>query len=272
MSPHVDDTGGNRHRPPGPGAERGTPAGAGAPRRGGPPSVVGTGRDGFTGHDGFTGATPARPDPAWIDPAEPEGHGPDGGGVVDAEEDELTVVRRERDEYLEMVRRVQADFENYKKRMVRQQTDQLERATENLVAKLLPALDAFDLTRAHLRDEDSVSAEVKALLQASGLMGDALGQGRSRADRRRRGALRSHRPRRRGTRAGRRAPGRRRRRYRRIDNRRRDREGDRGVVRTGRGRCPAARVPVEGPCDPPGHGARTRVTGAGRRVTTRRST
>jgi molecular chaperone GrpE len=173
MSPHVDDTGGNRHRPPGPGAERGTPAGAGAPRRGGPPPVVGTGRDAFTGHDGFTGAKPSRPDPAWIEPAEPESHGPDGGDV-DAEEDELTVVRRERDEYLEMVRRVQADFENYKKRMVRQQTDQLERATENLVAKLLPALDAFDLTRAHLRDEDSVSAEVKALLQASGLMGDAL--------------------------------------------------------------------------------------------------
>ena len=56
-----------------------------------------------------------------------------------------------------MVRRVQADFENYKKRTQRQQSDQLERATENLVAKLLPALDAFALTRAHLNDESDAS-------------------------------------------------------------------------------------------------------------------
>ncbi len=81
---------------------------------------------------------------------------------------------RERDEYLDMLRRVQADFENYKKRMLRQQTDQLERASENLVAKLLPALDAFALTRAHLNEEDAASPDVKALLQASGLVEDAL--------------------------------------------------------------------------------------------------
>ncbi len=180
MSPHVDDTGGSRHRPPGTGAERDTPAGAGAPRRGGPPSVVGTEHTAAS-----AGANPTRPKPAPVAPVAPvapidtvdtvdrEGDGADGGVGVEAE-DELTVVRRERDEYLEMVRRVQADFENYKKRMIRQQTDQLERATENLVAKLLPALDAFDLTRAHLRDEDSASAEVKALLQASGLMGDVM--------------------------------------------------------------------------------------------------
>jgi len=89
-------------------------------------------------------------------------------------EDPLTTASRERDEYLDMLRRVQADFENYKKRMQRQQTDQVERASENLVAKLLPALDAFDLTRAHLNDEDDSAPEVKALLQAAALVGDVL--------------------------------------------------------------------------------------------------
>jgi molecular chaperone GrpE len=105
----------------------------------------------------------------------------DHRSVVDAddvlagvEEDALTVARRERDEYLDALRRLQADFENYKKRMLRQQTDQLDRATENLVAKLLPALDAFDLARAHLEDEEGPSPEVKALLQASGLVDDVL--------------------------------------------------------------------------------------------------
>jgi molecular chaperone GrpE len=91
--------------------------------------------------------------------------------VVD---DELTVASRERDEYLDMLRRVQADFENYKKRMQRQQTDQVERASETLVAKLLPALDAFDLTRAHLTGPGTASAEVKALLAASVMVAEAL--------------------------------------------------------------------------------------------------
>lgn len=87
---------------------------------------------------------------------------------------ELEVLRRERDEYLDMVRRVQADFENYKKRMLRQQTEQLERAAENLVSHLLPALDAFDLARAHLGDAAAGSSEVQSLLQASALLVDTL--------------------------------------------------------------------------------------------------
>ncbi|HAM02080.1 MAG TPA: nucleotide exchange factor GrpE [Acidimicrobiaceae bacterium] len=80
--------------------------------------------------------------------------------------------RRERDEYLDMLRRVQADFENYKKRMVRQQTDLLERAAEGLVLRLLPVLDAFELARAHLEAEGST--ESKALLQAASLLSDTL--------------------------------------------------------------------------------------------------
>jgi molecular chaperone GrpE len=82
------------------------------------------------------------------------------------------IVRRERDEYLDMLRRVQADFENYKKRMVRQQTDLLERAAEGLVLRLLPVLDAFELARAHLEAEGST--ESKALLQAATLLSDTL--------------------------------------------------------------------------------------------------
>ncbi|MDE3086933.1 MAG: nucleotide exchange factor GrpE [Acidobacteriota bacterium] len=95
----------------------------------------------------------------------------------------LDTARRERDEYLDMLRRVQADFENYKKRMVRQQTDLLERAAEGLVGKLLPVLDAFDLARAHLEAEGS--PEGKALLQAAGLLSDTLAkEGLERVDER----------------------------------------------------------------------------------------
>jgi molecular chaperone GrpE len=109
-----------------------------------------------------------------------EAQEPTSDGVVDAGAEQveqdiaqvLDTARRERDEYLDMLRRVQADFENYKKRMVRQQTDLLERAAEGLVGRLLPVLDAFDLARAHLEAEGS--PEGKALLQAAALLSDTL--------------------------------------------------------------------------------------------------
>jgi molecular chaperone GrpE len=180
MSPQVDDAGGSRHRAPGPGAGRGFPAGAGPFERPGPRSTFGpeTPSGAPTGGPGAGG-----PPTGGSHAGGPHGPGPNGGhggpdnpAVDDVEvvEDALSVATRERDEYLDMVRRVQADFENYKKRMLRQQTDQLERASENLVAKLLPALDAFALTRAHMSDADVASPEVKALLQAAGLVDDAL--------------------------------------------------------------------------------------------------
>jgi molecular chaperone GrpE len=86
----------------------------------------------------------------------------------------LDSARRERDEYLDMLRRVQADFENYKKRMMRQQTELLERAARDLIDKLLPSLDAFELAREHLAVAPEMSEEGKALLQASALLFDTL--------------------------------------------------------------------------------------------------
>jgi molecular chaperone GrpE len=51
-----------------------------------------------------------------------------------------------RDEYLEDLRRVAADFENYRKRAVRDQQSLVARAHERLAKALLPVLD--DLERA----------------------------------------------------------------------------------------------------------------------------
>jgi molecular chaperone GrpE len=59
------------------------------------------------------------------------------------------LVAAERDEYLEALQRLQADFDNFRKRSMRQQTDLLEHATEGLCVRLLPVLDALDLAIAH---------------------------------------------------------------------------------------------------------------------------
>ncbi len=60
--------------------------------------------------------------------------------------DELAAVVAERDEYLALAQRVQADFDNYRKRALRDQERLVAHAHERLVRDLLPVLD--DLERA----------------------------------------------------------------------------------------------------------------------------
>jgi molecular chaperone GrpE len=66
---------------------------------------------------------------------------------------DVAQVLAERDDYLDALRRVQADFENFKKQNIRRNTELVERAAEGLVVKLLPVLDAFDGALAHGADD-----------------------------------------------------------------------------------------------------------------------
>ena len=99
---------------------------------------------------------------------------------TEVEEDTRTDVERERDEYLDALRRLQADFENYRKRVDRQFEELAARGATALVRLLLPVLDALDLAEAHLLtdtiDDAVVAAETKALVQARALLLDTLGK------------------------------------------------------------------------------------------------
>jgi molecular chaperone GrpE len=76
-----------------------------------------------------------------------------------ADEDEATSVEglvadlervvSERDQYLALAQSKQAEFENYKKRIMKQQADHLAHAAASLVEKLLPVLDALDAGLSH---------------------------------------------------------------------------------------------------------------------------
>jgi molecular chaperone GrpE len=74
-----------------------------------------------------------------------EGAVPEQGTVPDLEQ-RLEALAAERDEYLNDLKRVAAEFENYRKRAARDQADFALRANERLVKELLPVLD--DLGRA----------------------------------------------------------------------------------------------------------------------------
>ncbi|HWC40008.1 MAG TPA: nucleotide exchange factor GrpE [Acidimicrobiales bacterium] len=92
------------------------------------------------------------------------------GSDAVAEDVSLAAVATQRDEYLDALRRLQADFENYKKRVIKQQTEHLERAAEALVVKLLPVLDALDLAVAHAAD----SPEAKVVEPIASSLADVL--------------------------------------------------------------------------------------------------
>ena len=71
---------------------------------------------------------------------------------------------------VDALRRLQADFENYRKRVERRQGEESERRVEALIERLLPVLDAFELGLRH--DPDAVGplyASLWAVLEAQGL-------------------------------------------------------------------------------------------------------
>ncbi len=75
---------------------------------------------------------------------EPEG-APAEEELLEHDLDELIARARERDEYLALAQRTQADFENYRKRVARDSAVAESRGVSRLARELLPALDNLAL-------------------------------------------------------------------------------------------------------------------------------
>ncbi|MCA1695490.1 MAG: nucleotide exchange factor GrpE [Actinobacteria bacterium] len=89
------------------------------------------------------------------------------GGDAEAAEAEQEAVH----DYLEDLRRLQAEFENFKKQNVKRQTELIEQANTKLVHKLLPILDNFERAAAHGADAslDLIYKELRDALGSEGL-------------------------------------------------------------------------------------------------------
>ena len=85
---------------------------------------------------------------------------------------ELAAVTQERDDYLDRLQRLKAEFDNYRKRAARDQEAFVERANERLVKELLPVLDdlerALDAAAGHeeAKLEEGVALVHRALVDA----------------------------------------------------------------------------------------------------------
>jgi molecular chaperone GrpE len=95
--------------------------------------------------------------------------GADPGGAPADEDVDLPTALAQRDEYLALARQVQADFENFRKRTLKQQTDAASGAAARLVEGLLPVLDACD--NAVLHGVEGVAPVHRQLLDVLGKAG-----------------------------------------------------------------------------------------------------
>jgi molecular chaperone GrpE len=104
---------------------------------------------------------------------EPEQTEEEAAAAVEAD---LAALQNERDDLRSTLQHVQADFENYRKRMLREQTALVERATEGLVEQLLPVLDSLEAALSTIDPGDKVRkgvelvyADLLGVLEKTGL-------------------------------------------------------------------------------------------------------
>src|SRR5437868_510107 len=74
-------------------------------------------------------------------------------------EERIEALEKERDEYLDSLQRLKAEFDNYRKRTAREQASFASRANESLLKELLPVLD--DLERALEAAEEHEEAKLE---------------------------------------------------------------------------------------------------------------
>jgi len=87
--------------------------------------------------------------------------------VLDKFKKELEQKNREVEDHLNSLRRLQADFQNYKKRVAREKQNIYKYASEDLIVKLLPILDNFEraMDSAKSKKEKEDEKEFKSFIQ-----------------------------------------------------------------------------------------------------------
>ena len=96
-----------------------------------------------------------RPDAGVDEPAVEAGSSTGSPTSAEAAEvaDELSLAREQAQTYLEHLQRLQAEFDNYRKRVLREQTSAVELASEPVMRLLLDVLDEFELALMHASEK-----------------------------------------------------------------------------------------------------------------------
>jgi molecular chaperone GrpE len=79
-------------------------------------------------------------------------------------EDEVSVLKKQVQENLDKWKRAQADFENYKKMQAESQKDLLKYATQNIILQIIPVLDNFQMSTAHVPEDQKDGGWVTGIM------------------------------------------------------------------------------------------------------------
>jgi molecular chaperone GrpE len=85
----------------------------------------------------------------------------DEAAEIEGDLDELVKTANQRDQYLALAQRTQADFENYRKRVAREAAASHERGAVALAKELLPALDNLDRALEAAAEDDPLLQGVR---------------------------------------------------------------------------------------------------------------
>lgn len=99
--------------------------------------------------------------------------------MVTGLKEKCTELEEQSIEYIDTCQRVKAEFDNYRKRMIKEQTNTIEMAAEGIVKKILPVIDnleravsAFEETRIdekHVEGLRMIYRQLVEILEAEGL-------------------------------------------------------------------------------------------------------
>ena len=99
-----------------------------------------------------------------------------GEAALEGDIGELVAIAEQRDKYLALAQRTQADFENYRKRVAKEAASMHERGMAALAKELLPALDNLDRALEAAAEDDPllegvrlVRSELSAALARQGI-------------------------------------------------------------------------------------------------------
>jgi molecular chaperone GrpE len=111
----------------------------------------------------------------FADVADASGSGgePDPGSA-DADDATDAGAAREVDEYRAHLQRLQAEFDNYRKRVLREQTTAVEMAAEPVMRRLLEVLDDFELALLHAAEDVDQDRLLKGVELVYAKLVDAL--------------------------------------------------------------------------------------------------
>jgi len=77
----------------------------------------------------------------------------------------------EESEYIEQIQRLQAEFDNFRKRVDKEKQENIKNANEEIIVKLLGVMDAFELALKHTDDKGikMIYSELYSVLKKEGL-------------------------------------------------------------------------------------------------------